>query len=86
MARTTRSDDNAALGAAIRERRLENGMSQEALGFAADLHRTYVGRCERGEASVGLHSLVRLARALGLTPSELVRRYEEVAGRGGPPG
>ncbi len=51
-------------------------MSQEALAARSELHRTYVGGIERGERNVSFSNLLRLARALGVCPSELLIRAE----------
>ncbi|MEZ4287759.1 MAG: helix-turn-helix transcriptional regulator [Polyangiales bacterium] len=48
------------------------GWSQERLAEKAKLHRTYVAGIERGERNPTLSSMVRIARALGTTPSELL--------------
>jgi transcriptional regulator with XRE-family HTH domain len=56
----------------MRELRLAKAVSQEKLAEIADLHRTYVGGIERGERNVSLENIVRLARALGTTPSKLL--------------
>lgn len=66
-------DPRAEFGARVRARRLELGLSQEALAAAAGLHRTYAGSVERGERNVALLNIVRLASALEIDPSELVR-------------
>lgn len=83
-----RSPEHAALGRAIRELRLEAGVSQEGLADLAGLHRTYVGGIERGERNVSFGNLLRLAGALGAKPSELLARSERIAaatprGKGG---
>ena len=59
-------------GERVRARREQLGLSQEALADRADLHRTYVGSVERGERNVTLTSIVSLAEALGVDPSDLV--------------
>ena len=53
--------------------RRKSALSQEALAEKADLHRNYVGGIERGERNVGLRNVFRLARALGLSVSQLFR-------------
>lgn len=63
-----------AFGTAVREIRLEKGLSQESLAERAGLHRTYVGGIERGERNPGLINIVRIAQALGVTPAELMAR------------
>jgi len=65
-------DPRIQLGKAVRKRRLSMGLSQEALAERADLHWTYIGGIERGERNVSLINIVRLARALDLTPARLL--------------
>ena len=60
-------------GRAVRQRRLAVGLSQEELAQRAGLHRTYVGSVERGERNVSLENIVRLAAALGLDASLLLK-------------
>lgn len=66
-----------AFGNVIRELRLEREMSQEELAHAADRHRTYVSLIERGINSPSLQTIFRLARVLGVKPSELLSRVEK---------
>lgn len=54
---------------ALRERA---GISQEALAFRAAMHRTAVGKVERGETIPLADSLVRLAGALDCSPNDLL--------------
>lgn len=68
-----------AFGQAVRERREELGISQEALGFRAGIHRTYVSQLERGIKSPSLKIISLLAHALNIPASELVARAEKLA-------
>ncbi len=59
-----------AVGQRLRDlRRAEPGLSQEKLAARAGLHRTYVGKVERGEAATTVDSLAALCSALGTTLS-----------------
>ena len=53
-----------AIGQNVRRERHRRGLSQEKLGFAADLHPNFVGFVERGERNITAANLVKLARAL----------------------
>lgn len=74
------TDVSAAFGQVIRDLRLERGLSQEAVSFACDRHRTYVSLLERGRSSPSLDTLWTLAAALSVPPSEIVRRVEKALG------
>jgi len=65
-----------AFGKVIRELRLNAGLTQEQLGLEADLRRTFVSLLELGEQHPSLITLFKIAPALGVTPSEIVRRTE----------
>jgi len=75
---TPRSAEHAALGEAIRLARVERGLSQEALADAVPMHVTYLGGLERGVRNPSYDGLVRLARALKVTPGALVGRADEL--------
>lgn len=62
-----------ALGEVIRERRAELGLSQEKL---PGLHRNVVGNIERGVSEPTLSVLLRVARALDMTGTELLAAVE----------
>jgi transcriptional regulator with XRE-family HTH domain len=63
-------------GSAVRRLRLAKGLSQESLADRAGLHRTYIGSIERGERNPSLSNIIRLAKALSVTPSQLVAEME----------
>jgi len=56
----------------LRQRREALGLSQEELGDRCDLHRTEVSLLERARRDPRLNTLVKLARALGVTPAALL--------------
>lgn len=64
-------DVRQAFGRRVRELRLQQKLSQEALAERADLHWTYVSGIERGERNPALINLTYLARALGVSLGEL---------------
>jgi transcriptional regulator with XRE-family HTH domain len=67
------------LGVAIRERRRAKKLSQEALAGIADFDRTYISLLERGERNPSFTNLCRVAAALGITPSELLKGISYIA-------
>ena len=71
-----RSTAHVAFGRAIRDFRVQRGISQEQLGYDSGLHRTYVGGIERGERNPSLQNIIRIADALGVPPSELMAAAE----------
>ena len=60
------------IGDAIRKYRKAANLSQEKLAEKVDLHPVYFGQVERGEQSVSVHALVRIAKALHTRVRDLV--------------
>jgi transcriptional regulator with XRE-family HTH domain len=73
-AKTFESGPALAFGLAVRARRLEIQLSQEALAHAAQVERSHLGKIERGEHMPNLVLIFRLASALAIAPGELVDR------------
>lgn len=65
-----------AFGQVLAALRHARGLSQEQLGFESGYHRTYISLLERGRYSPSLTAIFRLAAALNVHPSELIRRVE----------
>lgn len=70
------SEFQRALGAAVKSRRLELGLTQEQLSLRSDLHQRWISNVETGVRNPSYGSLRRLAEGLELTTSELLRRAE----------
>lgn len=62
-----------SIGDRIRYLRVEAGLSQEKLSFEANLDRTYIGSVERGERNIAIINLNKLAKALNVSISDLLR-------------
>jgi len=60
-------------GERVRDLRKEKGLSQEQLSFEADLHRTYIGMIERAEKNITLTNIEKIAKALEVEISELLK-------------
>jgi ribosome-binding protein aMBF1 (putative translation factor) len=67
------NDDLVNFGHEVRRMREAQDISQEELGFRAGLHRNFIGYVERAEENATMKQVIRIARALKLRPSELVR-------------
>ncbi len=61
---------------AVKKRRKELGLSQEALASKAGIHRTYAGSIERAKVQVSVAVAAQIATALELTLSALFARVE----------
>lgn len=60
------------IAANVKEYRLRLGLSQEELAERCNYHRTYIGSIERGERNITIHTLEALAKALGVSPADLL--------------
>lgn len=63
----------AAFGRNIARIRTQKGFSQDALAEKADLDRTYVSGIERGVRNPGIKTVLRIARALGVSVGDLCK-------------
>ena len=64
------------VGANIRNLREARGVPQDELAHEADIHQTYLSGIENGKRNISLKVLERLAVALGVSETELVRRKQ----------
>ena len=73
--------DTQTVGAVIRDKRIQKGMTQELLSGLAGIARTHLTMIENGTKQPNFETIWRIAIALELRPSELVAAIEEQAGR-----
>ncbi len=62
-----------AVGSTIRRIRLSKNISQEELAHLAGVDRSYMGAVERGDNNVAILKLARVAAALGISVSKLLK-------------
>jgi DNA-binding XRE family transcriptional regulator len=76
------SPEDAALAEALRTLRKRSGLSQEDAAHAAGLHRAQYGRYEQGANAPTFVAVMKIARALGVSVSDVAAEYERLlAGR-----
>ncbi len=66
-----------SFGLILREKRKDQGFSQEALALEAGIDRNFVSLLERGLNQPSLSTIFKLANALNLKPSDLVMDLEK---------
>lgn len=59
-------------GERVREKRIEQGLSQEELAVKAGVHRTYIGMIERAEKNITLSNVEKVAKALDISITDLI--------------
>lgn len=62
------------VGRNVKRLREQKGLPQDELAHAADIHVTYLSGVENGHRNLTLNVLERLAKSLGVSEEELVRR------------
>ena len=68
-----------SIGNAIRELRVRDGLTIAQVAEKADISRGMLSKIETGQASAGVDTLARLARALGVSMSMLFSKYDAAA-------
>jgi transcriptional regulator with XRE-family HTH domain len=71
------------LSQAIRQRRMEIHLSQEALGHRADIHPTWISHIESGRVNPTWGNVRRIARGLEVPLPELAARAEDLEAKHG---
>ena len=69
--------DNKVVGHVIKELRIQKGMTQELLSGFAGIARSHLSMIESGTKQANFETIWKLSIALGMKPSELVRKFEE---------
>ncbi|WP_440447968.1 helix-turn-helix domain-containing protein [Ruminococcus sp.] len=64
--------DYTALGKRIKEKRIENGLTQEQLGELCELSAAHIGHIERGTRILSVEVLFRIAQVLNVSVDYLL--------------
>ncbi len=71
--------DASKVGAVIQAVREEKGLSQEVVSGLAGIGRTHLSAIERGVRKPTLETFFKIAEALDMLPSELMKRIEDAS-------
>ena len=66
----------SAIGIALQKQRQKAGLSQQELADISGLHRTYISDIERRARNFSISTYFKLALALGVQPSQLMKDVE----------
>jgi transcriptional regulator with XRE-family HTH domain len=61
------------IGKRIQDARVDHNLTQEKVFLAARLNRSFYQEIEAGQANPSLETLLRIARVIGVTISDLLR-------------
>lgn len=63
-----------SFGDKVKQERTKKNLSQEGLADLAGVHRTYIGMIERAEKNITLENIEKIAKALNIDISELLKK------------
>ncbi len=66
-----------AFGKVLRRLRKQKGLTQEQLGFEADVQRNFISLIELGRNQPTVTTIFKLAKALGYSPSHIIALVEK---------
>ena len=68
------NETTRVFGERVRKRRLELGLSQETAAVRCGIHWTQLGKVERGQRSLRLETIVKIADGLDIDAGRLVAK------------
>lgn len=74
------NETTRVFGERVRDRRTALGLSQEAAAVRCGIHWTQLGKVERGQRSLRLETIVKIADGLDIDAGELVSRLPAPTG------
>jgi transcriptional regulator with XRE-family HTH domain len=70
------NDISKLLGKRIKVLRVERELKQSELAQLIDSDPSYVGRIERGEINITIETFARIAKPLGVKPSDILKQID----------
>ena len=71
-----RASTRARLGRAVKQIRIQRGLTQEQVSAASGLHPTYISDIERGARNPSWQVITRLADGIGVSTAEIAEHYD----------
>jgi ribosome-binding protein aMBF1 (putative translation factor) len=68
------NETTRVFGERVRDRRVALGLSQEAAAVRCGIHWTQLGKVERGQRSLRLETIIKIANGLDIDAGKLVSR------------
>lgn len=75
--KTIHTPEYRALLALLRERRRQSGVTQVEVAATLGESQAFVSKCERGDRRIDLIDLLRILRAIGVSPDDFLAELEE---------
>lgn len=69
-------DETEIFGIIIKKIRTQKDLSQEKLAEKSGLDRTFISLIETGKRNPTLTTILKISRALNITPAELLEQFE----------
>ena len=66
----------SAFARALKAIRKEKELTQEQVAYSAKVHRTYIAFLEGARKQPSIDSVFKIAKALDISPSELIKRVD----------
>lgn len=77
MTKSLHTDTYRKLTELLVQARKKSGLKQQQVADALNTHQSYIAKVEGGERRIDVVEFMELARALGVTPSVLLKKLEK---------
>lgn len=71
-----RASTRARFGRAVKQIRIQRGLTQEQVSAASGLHPTYISDIERGARNPSWQVITQLAEGIGVSTAEIAQHFD----------